>query len=199
VIQILRFIAGFFTFLVLAAGCGIANADEVGEVEEIPTASQAEVAEMISEQYEKYYDERQEEIAIEFAGAYHDAKVIEYALIVYDNEMKRIEAERAAAAAAAAEAAAAQQVTTYSSGGSSAPVYSSGGGGNLASIRACESGGNYATNTGNGYYGAYQFDQQTWNSVGGTGNPANASPATQDAMANALIAQRGTSPWPNCG
>lgn len=184
--------------MVLAAGCGIANADEV---EEVSGPSRTEIEQTISEQNEKYNDERQEEIAVEFAGAYHEAKLINYALAVYDNEMKRIEAERAAAAAAAqAAAAASQQTVAYSgSSGSSTPVYSGGGGGNLASIRACESGGNYATNTGNGYYGAYQFDQQTWNSVGGSGNPANASPAEQDARANALIAQRGTSPWPNCG
>jgi|tagenome__1003787_1003787.scaffolds.fasta_scaffold20712471_1 hypothetical protein len=74
-----------------------------------------------------------------------------------------------------------------------------GAGGHLASIRACESGGNYSTNTGNGFYGAYQFDQQTWNSVGGSGNPAAASPAEQDKRAAMLMAQRGSSPWPVCG
>ena len=140
---------------------------------------------------------------ISYAGALHDAKLVNYSLAVYDNEVKRQEAERIAAeqaaiaaAAAAAAAVAPQQSTSYS-----APSYSGGGGagGNLASIRACESGGNYSTNTGNGFYGAYQFDQQTWNSVGGSGNPANASPSEQDSRAQALIGQRGTSPWPNCG
>lgn len=74
-----------------------------------------------------------------------------------------------------------------------------GAGGHLASIRACESGGNYSTNTGNGFYGAYQFDMQTWQSVGGSGNPAAASPAEQDKRAAMLMAQRGSSPWPVCG
>jgi hypothetical protein len=69
----------------------------------------------------------------------------------------------------------------------------------LAAIRACESGGNYSTDTGNGFGGAYQFDQQTWNSVGGSGNPAQASPAEQDKRAAMLYAQRGSSPWPVCG
>jgi hypothetical protein len=69
----------------------------------------------------------------------------------------------------------------------------------LASIRQCESGGNYSTNTGNGFFGAYQFDQQTWNSVGGSGNPAAASPAEQDKRAAILYSQRGASPWPTCG
>ncbi|GAC1326024.1 MAG: hypothetical protein NVSMB13_10180 [Mycobacteriales bacterium] len=69
----------------------------------------------------------------------------------------------------------------------------------FAGIRNCESGGNYAINTGNGFYGAYQFDLQTWRSVGGTGLPSNASPATQDALAARLADERGTSPWPVCG
>src|SRR3954453_19350979 len=50
-----------------------------------------------------------------------------------------------------------------------------GAGGVLASIRRCESGGNYATDTGNGFYGAYQFTQSSWEAVGGSGNPAAAS------------------------
>ena len=56
----------------------------------------------------------------------------------------------------------------------------------FAAIRQCESGGNYSTNTGNGFYGAYQFTQATWSSLGYSGSPANASPATQDAAAAAL-------------
>jgi hypothetical protein len=72
-------------------------------------------------------------------------------------------------------------------------------GGILAKIRGCESGGDYSTDTGNGFHGAYQFDQGTWESVGGTGNPANASPEEQDRRAAALLAQRGTAPWPVCG
>jgi LysM repeat protein len=80
-------------------------------------------------------------------------------------------------------------------------VASSGGsGGNLAAIRACESSGNYGAVSADGLYGgAYQFDRQTWASVGGTGNPAAASPAEQDARAGRLWSQRGSNPWPNCG
>ncbi len=80
---------------------------------------------------------------------------------------------------------------------SSAANYAPGSGGLFASIRQRESGGNYATNTGNGYYGAYQFDLGTWRGVGGTGLPSDASPAEQDARAAALYARRGCSPWPN--
>lgn len=68
----------------------------------------------------------------------------------------------------------------------------------LAALRACESGGNYATNTGNGFYGAYQFDLGTWASVGGSGLPSNASPAEQDYRASLLYQSRGGAPWPNC-
>jgi LysM repeat protein len=77
---------------------------------------------------------------------------------------------------------------------------SGGGGGNLAAIRACESSGNYGAVSADGLYrGAYQFDVQTWQSVGGSGDPASASAAEQDARASQLSAQRGSNPWPNCG
>jgi Transglycosylase-like domain len=76
---------------------------------------------------------------------------------------------------------------------------SGGAGGQLAAIRACESGGNYAANTGNGFYGAYQFDQGTWQSVGGSGLPSDASPGEQDRRAQMLIDRSGASPWPVCG
>jgi murein DD-endopeptidase MepM/ murein hydrolase activator NlpD len=50
-----------------------------------------------------------------------------------------------------------------------------------------------------GYYGLFQFDLQTWRSVGGSGNPAKASAAEQLMRAKKLYAQRGASPWPVCG
>jgi len=73
-------------------------------------------------------------------------------------------------------------------------------GSGLAEIRACESSGDYGAVSASGKYrGAYQFDQQTWESVGGTGDPAAASPAEQDQRAAALQQQRGSSPWASCG
>jgi len=69
----------------------------------------------------------------------------------------------------------------------------------MQAIAECESGGNPATDTGNGFYGKYQFTLQTWQAVGGTGNPAQASEAEQDRRAAALYAQAGASPWPVCG
>jgi hypothetical protein len=64
-----------------------------------------------------------------------------------------------------------------------------------ACIRFHESGGNYATNTGNGYYGAYQFSESTWLGVGGTGYPNQAPPAVQDAMAQRLQQRSGWGQW----
>ncbi len=79
--------------------------------------------------------------------------------------------------------------------------YSSGGGSStLAAIRACESGGDYGAVSSSGTYrGAYQFDYATWQSVGGSGDPAAASPAEQDMRAQMLYDQAGSSPWPVCG
>ncbi|MGH9152954.1 MAG: transglycosylase family protein [Acidimicrobiales bacterium] len=75
-----------------------------------------------------------------------------------------------------------------------------GAGGNLAAIRACESDGDYGAVSSDGLYrGAYQFDRPTWESVGGNGDPAAASPAEQDARAAQLLSERGSNPWPNCG
>ncbi len=50
----------------------------------------------------------------------------------------------------------------------------------LQKLRGCESGGNYQDNTGNGYYGAYQFSLGTWQSLGYSGLPSSAAPSTQD-------------------
>ena len=69
----------------------------------------------------------------------------------------------------------------------------------LAAIAACESGGNPGTSTGNGFYGKYQFTQETWAGVGGAGNPAAAGEAEQDLRAAMLYAREGASPWPVCG
>jgi hypothetical protein len=76
----------------------------------------------------------------------------------------------------------------------------SGGGGHLAAIRRCESGGNYrAVSPSSQYRGAYQFDRATWRSVGGSGDPAAASPAEQDKRASMLYARTGGASWPVCG
>jgi hypothetical protein len=67
----------------------------------------------------------------------------------------------------------------------------------LACIRSWEQGAaGYASDTGNGYYGAYQFDLATWASVGGAGLPSDASPAEQDMRAELLYDRAGLDPWP---
>ncbi len=62
-------------------------------------------------------------------------------------------------------------------------------------LRMCESSDNYSTDTGNGHYGAYQFDLATWRSVGGSGYPSRASKAEQDKRALILYRERGWQPW----
>lgn len=69
----------------------------------------------------------------------------------------------------------------------------------LEAIAQCESGGDYSTNTGNGFYGAYQFDQGTWQAAGGsTATADQASPAEQDAVAQSWIDSGHRAAWPNC-
>ena len=69
-----------------------------------------------------------------------------------------------------------------------------------AKLRQCEASGNYRAISPSGTYrGAYQFDQRTWESVGGTGDPAEALPSEQDLRAKILYERRGRQPWPVCG
>lgn len=65
-------------------------------------------------------------------------------------------------------------------------------------LAQCESGGDWAINTGNGYYGGLQFSLSSWRSVGGTGYPHEHSRATQIAMGQQLHAQGGWNHWPGC-
>lgn len=66
-------------------------------------------------------------------------------------------------------------------------------------LRQCESGGDYANKNNPTYRGGYQFSYATWASVGGSGDPADASPDEQDARAQALYARSGAGQWPTCG
>jgi uncharacterized protein YabE (DUF348 family) len=66
-------------------------------------------------------------------------------------------------------------------------------------LAQCESGGNWAINTGNGYYGGLQFNLGTWRAYGGPGYPHTASRETQIAIATKLRdASGGYGAWPGC-
>lgn len=69
-------------------------------------------------------------------------------------------------------------------------------------VAACESGGNWAINTGNGYQGGLQFSSSTWSSAGGTRYAPRAdlaSKAEQIATAQRVLASQGPGAWPTCG
>jgi len=84
----------------------------------------------------------------------------------------------------------------------SSPAPASSGGVNWPAIAACESGGNWAASTGNGFYGGLQFTEQTWLGYGGGQYAASANlatPAQQIAVAQRVLAGQGIGAWPVCG
>ena len=85
-------------------------------------------------------------------------------------------------------------------GTQSAPTTNFSGGGTVwDALAQCEAGGNWAINTGNGYYGGLQFNLGTWQSYGGSGLPSNASRTTQIAIATKVRnASGGYGAWPGC-
>jgi len=73
---------------------------------------------------------------------------------------------------------------------------------NWDALAQCEAGGNWSINTGNGYYGGLQYDEQTWLANGGGAYaplPHQATREQQIAVGEATYAERGDSPWPSCG
>ncbi len=85
------------------------------------------------------------------------------------------------------------------SGSSGSSVGSSVDNLNWAALAKCESGGNPKAVNSAGYYGLYQFSLSTWRSVGGSGNPANASSSEQTLRAKILYKKAGAGQWPVCG
>lgn len=68
-------------------------------------------------------------------------------------------------------------------------------------LAQCEASGNWAANTGNGYYGGLQFSHSTWLGYGGgayADYPHQATREEQIAIAEKLRAARGYQPWPAC-
>lgn len=114
------------------------------------------------------------------------------------------DAARKAAEAAAAKKAAAQraartikpvQTTTVSSAyRTQAPATPE----NMLKLRLCEAGNIYTRNSGNGYYGAYQFNIGTWNNFGGYARADLAPAEVQDAKFMETYNRRGWAPWPAC-
>jgi resuscitation-promoting factor RpfB len=71
---------------------------------------------------------------------------------------------------------------------------------NWAALAACESGGRPNAVSGTGkYHGLYQFSVATWQAVGGTGLPSQASPDEQTYRAQLLYNRSGAGQWPHCG
>ena len=118
-----------------------------------------------------------------------------------DAVVKPLKASQEAKAKADAEAALkAQQLKSIAKAGPAANSTKLviGGDDAFAKLRFCEAGGNYNTNTGNGYYGAYQYDMRTWGNYSGYARPDLAPPEVQDAKARETQSRRGWSPWPSC-
>ncbi len=72
-------------------------------------------------------------------------------------------------------------------------------GNNWDAVAQCESGGNWSTNTGNGFSGGLQFTPSTWQAYGGTGSPQGAPKAQQVQVAEKVLAGQGKGAWPVCG
>src|ERR1700675_1463863 len=70
---------------------------------------------------------------------------------------------------------------------------------NWEAVASCEYGGNWAINTGNGYYGGLQFTMGTWRANGGSGSPAGASRDEQIRVAENVLHNQGIRAWPVCG
>ncbi|WP_147795715.1 resuscitation-promoting factor [Cellulomonas sp. Y8] len=90
--------------------------------------------------------------------------------------------------------------TSSSSAGTAAVGGGDAAGLNWAALAACESGGNPSIVSASGkYHGLYQFSVATWNAVGGSGLPSQASADEQTARAQMLYNRSGAGQWPVCG
>lgn len=75
------------------------------------------------------------------------------------------------------------------------------GGADWDDVAACESGGNWSSNTGNGYQGGLQFSDSTWDAMGGTEFAGSADQATREQqiiVAERTLAEQGWDAWPGC-
>jgi resuscitation-promoting factor RpfA len=107
----------------------------------------------------------------------------------------------ASAPAAAAAPSTQAPATAPSAAQASAPVAPADTGTPVSTwdkVAQCESGGNWATSTGNGFHGGLQFTASTWRSFGGSGMPHQASRTEQIAVAERVLAAQGWKAWPAC-
>jgi len=131
--------------------------------------------------------------------------------LIFPGQTLRVPAEneqleaRALPTSAPVEAVAAVAANPYAGTAPVTPTYSAaaanfaaGDGSVWDRIAACESGGNWAINTGNGFYGGLQFTLGSWAAVGGSGSPAAASREEQISRATMLQARQGWGAWPAC-
>ncbi|MFG2983108.1 transglycosylase family protein [Streptomyces sp. NPDC048258] len=109
----------------------------------------------------------------------------------------RVSRPKRLAVATATVASSALVVLTFAAGTAGAASVST-----WDKVAQCESGGNWAINTGNGYYGGVQFSQSTWSGFGGTAYAARADLATkqqQILIAEKVLKVQGEGAWPTCG
>ncbi|NEB75616.1 transglycosylase family protein [Streptomyces sp. SID14478] len=116
--------------------------------------------------------------------------------------MRSIRPARVRRIAAATALAGASGVLVIAGTGSASAAPAAAPTGSWDSVAQCESGGNWAANTGNGFSGGLQFTQSTWAAYGGTQYAANAHQASkgeQINVANKVLASQGKGAWPHCG
>lgn len=188
----------------IAAACGQQPLEERVQADQSIVATQAGMATSYVE------DAREEARAVQVQHRAQVAQEQQRDLAVWNAAV--VENERQAAAAAeqqrrAAEVRARRRAATTTT---TAPptgersAYTGGGGGDpndMASwerLAQCESGGNWAINTGNGYYGGIQFSLASWRGVGGQGYPHQASKAEQIRRGQMLYSSGGWGHWPGC-
>ena len=125
--------------------------------------------------------------------------VVESANIAEEKVVKKAKPAVIARGTKKPASAASAPATTTRAAATTAAAPAVAGGSVWNSIAQCESGGNWAINTGNGYYGGLQFSLGTWQAYGGSGLPSNASRETQIAIATKLRnASGGYGAWPGC-
>lgn len=170
-----------------------------GEAESQPLITVQPSADSLEAHSRQYHDVNLW-VGMEQVAALHEQQRLEFfrAVEAAEQERERQEAVAAAKAAKAAAAAKAAKVQTATAG-KPAAASSYSGGDVWHDLAMCETGGKMDNpNTGNGYFGFFQFSLGTWESVGGTGYPHEHSYGTQKSFAQKLQARSGWGQWPHC-